>query len=270
MNSAQDRENYVKGVFNAPSPSAGQMVSSLATAGLIAYGVNRLLGGGRGRRSRSSERDQSGGTGFTAAQAQAWLNDFEEWSVSKEPYFQAIASRLRESGGFGSLDVSILESKASMFRLNCNSVLTYANTGSFDLVDGAVQRANSSYYEIELKFGPPSDYGFGDGETPTNTDAVVEEDLDELWESMYSEISEVEPQLRLTLLEIRSKLRERHEEVTDRAIELDAIEADLFAAFALLRKAMFQKDNKAVRAIIVDEVQPRIDRIKLLFSDLDD
>ena len=267
MNSARDREKYVRDVFGPPAPSLGNVASSLVTAGLVAHGIRGLIAGLRGR--RRSESHQVGFSREDAARAEAWLIDFKSWAKSKEAYFQAIAGGIRKNPDNVLLHMSMLEAKASEFRRHCNEVYMHASDGRFDLVDVAFERANSALYEIELRFGPPSDFSID--ENPGQSTAKSEVDVsDELWESVYAELSEVEPEMRLALLEIRAKLTARNESGTARTKELDSLETDLNSLFKHLRRCLLTKDSSKVRAIIVEDVQPRMNRIRELFADLEE
>ncbi len=255
--------------FGNASPS--DYVGAAVSAGLIADGISRIFGGVRGRRSQRGSLGMSGRSQKEVAQANAWISDFKSWADSKEPYFRAIAVRIRKQGGNDPMGMWMLDSKTSTFRLNCSSVLMYATTPDASYpIDSAVQTANASLYSIELLYGPPSDYGVGTSDTEAGLAPSGIENQDDLWESIFSTLSELEPQFRFLLLEIRAKLRERGEAGTPRVLELDGIEEELNSAFARMRRSMLQKDAAVCLAIGVDEVQPRVDRMKILVADLDD
>ena len=86
IHSAAGREEFMRDTFGGPRPSAGRVASNVVTAGLMAYGVNRLLSGFTSRRRRNTAAQEQGqesqglGAGDDATEA--------EWSDAVAQYTQ--------------------------------------------------------------------------------------------------------------------------------------------------------------------------------------
>ena len=260
ISSSHERDEYARGMLALSKPSAGHGAQNLAVAGLMAYGVSSII---KGVRSRRALRDSQVDHRADDSQERMWAAEFRDWSRGKEPYFLAIAEGLRSKPN----RPEKLQRKVRDFNFACRRVLDLVDQGLFDQVETAVEAANAASFAVELKFGPPSEYGLGPRlSEPDSTSA--EDTADELWTSAFSVISQTEPDVRVALLEIRRQLREVGESKTERAGRLDDIEKAFGMRFDSLREAMFKRDLETCRALIQDGIQPMMDEVKVLFGDL--
>jgi hypothetical protein len=107
IHSPAAREEFMRGTFGGPGPSAGRVASNVVTAGLMAYGVNRLLSGftsrRRGNAAGQGQELQGLGAGDDAAEAR-WTAMFAEFA-KVEPDLRLMILRidrfLNESGERG-------------------------------------------------------------------------------------------------------------------------------------------------------------------------